>query len=385
MRWRRAVPAAGAALLTACGDAPRRVSAPPTCTMMPTVAAAPAQVPDTSAYDEVFRNVGAQFGVPPQLLRAISYVETRWEMVEGHQEFPGLPAAHGLMALRGERLRAGALGAGVPEALARTDPTANVQAAAALLRAFADTLRVSSADVKGWAPAVARYSGIGITAGMESYVAEVYAVLAGRRSVPVPAAATGAWADPSCGGTLPPAAPQTDHAGAVWRPSPNFNQRMDSDGGRVHIVIIHSCEGSYVGCWSWLSSPESQVSAHYVVREDGAEITQLVRESARGWHIGAIYDSTRNANHEGKLHGIQSNHFTIGVEHAGFASQASWPVAQVDASARLVCDIARRWQIPRDRLHVVSHAQLQPYNRTDPGAGWPWNDYMTRIDRYCAA
>jgi N-acetyl-anhydromuramyl-L-alanine amidase AmpD len=48
-----------------------------------------------------------------------------------------------------------------------------------------------------------------------------------------------------------------------------------------------------------------------------------------------------------------------------------------------VCDVAKRWQIPRDRLHIVSHAQLQPHNRTDPGSGWPWADYLARINRYC--
>jgi N-acetyl-anhydromuramyl-L-alanine amidase AmpD len=82
---------------------------------------------------------------------------------------------------------------------------------------------------------------------------------------------------------------------------------------------------------------------------------------------------------------VQSNHFTIGVEHAGFASQSAWPVAQIDASARLVCDMTRRWGIPRDRLHIVSHGQLQPHNRTDPGANWPWADYLARIDRYCVS
>jgi len=121
-----------------------------------------------------------------------------------------------------------------------------------------------------------------------------------------------------------------------------------------------------------------------VVREDGAEITQLVREPSRAWHIGATYDSTRNAGHDGRLHGVQSNHFTIGVEHAGFARQTTWPAAQLDASAKLVCDVARRWQIPRDALHIVAHGQLQPYNRTDPGAGWPWADYLARIERFCA-
>jgi N-acetyl-anhydromuramyl-L-alanine amidase AmpD len=317
--------------------------------------------------------------VPASLLRAISYVETRWQMVEGHEEFLGLPAAYGLMALRGERLREGAARAGLRETVVRTDAAANVRAAAALLRSYADGLGIGgSDDADAWAPVVARYSGIEMPAGQHAYVRDVYAVLAGRRSTPAPAAAMNSAADP-CG--TDPAL--TDQVGAFWRASPNFDERMSGDGGKVHLVIIHSCEGSYAGCWSWLANPSSRVSAHYVVREDGAEITQLVRESSRAWHIAALYDSTLNSGHDGKLHGIQSNHFTIGVEHAGFASQTSWPAEQIDASARLVCDVAKRWQIPRDRLHIVAHAQLQPYNRTDPGSGWPWADYLTRINRYC--
>ena len=197
--------------------------------------------------------------------------------------------------------------------------------------------------------------------------------------LPAPAAASLSVGEP-CATPAPPPPPVVDHLGALWRTSPNFNQRQSA----VHMVIIHSCEGGYVGCWSWLANRESQVSAHYVVREDGAEITQLVRESARAWHIGATYDSTLNAGHDPHLHGVQSNHFTIGVEHAGFASQTEWPVAQLDASARLVCGAARRWGIPRDRLHIVAHGQLQPWNRTDPGQNWPWADYLERIAHHCA-
>jgi N-acetyl-anhydromuramyl-L-alanine amidase AmpD len=376
-RKRAAIAACGVALLAACQDAPRNASGPPSCSISPSLAAAPARVPDISPYDAIFAAAGAEFRVPATLLRAISYVETRWQMVEGHEEFSELPAAYGLMALRGERLREGAARTGLPETLVRTDAAANVRAAAALLRSYADALAIDASDTDDWAPVVARYSGIELAAGQQAYVHDVYAVLAGRRSAPAPTLAVHA-ADP-CG----PPSPLTDQIGAVWRASPNFDERMKGEGGKVHIVIIHSCEGSYTGCWSWLANPSSRVSTHYVVREDGAEITQLVRESSRAWHIAAVYDSTLNSGHEGKLHGIQSNHFTIGVEHAGFASQTSWPVEQIDASARLVCDVAKRWQIPRDRLHIVSHAQLQPYNRTDPGSGWPWAEYLTRINRYC--
>ena len=375
----RLAPMAALALLAACGDGPRRTAAPPppSCATTTSIGAPPAVVPAASPYDEIFDAAAAEFGVPAALLSAVGYVETRWQMVEGHEEFPGMPAAYGVMALRGERLRAGARLAGVSEARVRHDAAANIRAAAALMRAHADSMDTGARERDGWTTVAARFSGIASAAGRDAYARDVDAVQAGRRAAPAGGAASVAAGVP-CEAPPPPV---VDHAGATWRASPNFNQRQAD----VHMVIIHSCEGSYAGCWSWLANPASQVSAHYVVREDGGEITQLVRESARAWHIAATYDSTRNAGHHGTLQGVQGNHFTIGIEHGGYASQASWPVEQIDASARLVCGIAKRWGIPRDKLHIVSHAQLQPWNRTDPGAGWPWDDYLARIDRYCAA
>ena len=376
-----------AVLLAGCGGSPDKAVAPPACSVTRLPASGPAiaaaVVPETSPYEAIFEAAGAEFDVPPGLLRAIGYVETRWQMVEGEEEFAGVAAAHGLMALRGDRLREGARLARLAEPSVRSDAAANVRAAAALLRAYGDSTGARVGDMTSWSSAVARFSGITLVEGQAAYVRDVLAVIDGQRSEPAGGEAA-LIASANCTTPPPSPPPVTDQAGAAWRPSPNFNTRMAGDGGRIHIVIIHSCEGSYTGCWSWLAQQSSNVSAHYVVREDGAEITQLVRESSRAWHIGAIYDSTLNANHDGLLHGIQSNHFTIGVEHAGFASQTSWPAAQIDASARLVCDMSKRWQIPRDRLHIVSHGQLQPWNRTDPGRDWPWDAYLARIDHYCA-
>ncbi len=369
-----------AVLLAACGEGGSTV-VDPECDRGPALSAAPAPPPATSPFDAVFARAGAEFGVPAELLRAIGYAETRWQMVRGVEEFPGVPAAYGVMALRGERLERGAALAGVAVEAARVDPVANVRAAAALLRAHADELGVAGGDPDAWAPAVARFSGIASPEGRDAYVRDaVLAALPGR-AAPATRASRSAAADP-CGPTTPPA---DGYAGAVQRPSPNHNERPAGETGRVQMVVIHSCEGAYAGCWSWLASAQSGVSAHYVVREDGGEITQLVPESKRAWHIAARYDCTLNGGHAcGTLDDVQSNHFTIGVEHAGFASQTAWPATQVDASARLVCDVSRRHNIPRDRFHVVSHAQLQPYNRTDPGAGWPWADYLARIAAHCA-
>ena len=41
------------------------------------------------------------------------------------------------------------------------------------------------------------------------------------------------------------------------------------------------------------------------------------------------------------------------------------------------------WGIPRDRNHILSHGQLQPNNRTDPGRNWPWDAFIARVRESC--
>ncbi|HEX2718863.1 MAG TPA: N-acetylmuramoyl-L-alanine amidase [Gemmatimonadaceae bacterium] len=335
-----------------------------------------------------FAAAGTEFGVPPELLAAIGWNETRWEMVHGGDEFPGVPAAHGIMALRGDRLAEGARLAGVSLDEARSDEAANVRAAAALLDSWAREAGIDRASVGAWAPLVARYGGMSNIDAQASYVHHgVYASLAagvqGTSGSGEPVVFRRMADRPRF--PLPsPATPAVDYPSALWRASPNFNDRPTGSSGKVMMVIVHTCEGSYAGCWSWLASTQSGVSAHYVVKEDGKEITQLVREAKRAWHIAATYSCSLNGSAECALNGVQSNHFTIGVEHGGYASQSSFPTAQIDASARLVCDVARDRGVTRDNLHIVGHAKLQPANRTDPGPNWPWSDYLARINRYCS-
>jgi N-acetyl-anhydromuramyl-L-alanine amidase AmpD len=191
-----------------------------------------------------------------------------------------------------------------------------------------------------------------------------------------PAAALAAG-DP-CGAPTPPPA-----ITSIWRGSPNFNARAEGTAGQIAMIIVHTCEGSYVGCWSWLTNASSGVSAHYIIDESGSEISYLVEEPLRAWHIGAVYDCALNRSRRCDLSGVQSNHFTIGIEHAGFASQPSFPAAQIAISARLVCELTKRHGIPRDGQHIVAHGQLQPWNRTDPGPNWPWINYLALVQRNC--
>ena len=343
------------------------------------VAAHQAQGPALpSPFDSLFATAGAEFHVPPALLASIGWAETRWQMVRGTEEFPGREARFGVMALRGHALERAAALAGVTVDAAERDPVANVRAAAALLDAYATAAAIDRTRIEEWSTVVTRYSDIELPDGRAAYLREVDRALArgGVRAGRGPRAVAASACSPPPGGA-------PDYASAVWRASPNFDQRASDATGAIHMVIIHTCESNYASCWSWLVNPVSQVSAHYVVNEDGSEISELVREQSRAWHIAASYDCTLNRRHDCWLNGVQSNHFTVGIEHAGFASQASFPAAQLAASATLVCDVTRDRGIPRDWQHIVGHGQLQPADRHDPGANWPWIAYVHLVQARC--
>jgi len=173
-----------------------------------------------------------------------------------------------------------------------------------------------------------------------------------------------------------------DYAASIWRASPNYNSRS---GYSPQMIVIHTCEGGYSGCWSWLANSSAQASAHYVVNESGTEISQLVREADRAWHVAASYDCGLNGSVKCNLNGVSVNHFSVGIEHGGYASQSSFPTGQIDASAKLSCDISRDRNIPRDSYHIVSHGRLQPATRTDPGPNWPWSTYLSKVNGFCGS
>ncbi|ADO75893.1 N-acetylmuramoyl-L-alanine amidase [Stigmatella aurantiaca] len=385
--------AAAALALAACGpqtpDSPEAAQAPSASAVAD--AAREAVRPGAPGeLDPLFEQAAREFNVPANLLKAVSFTETRWQMWPGLTEFEGMAPAYGVMALRGEQLARGAALAGVSEAQARTDVLANLRAGAALLSAEAEALMVDRASLGDWAPAVARFSGITHTDAQAEYVHhDVFATL--RKGVVaqsaegtvtasiMPTEVQAKFAMPS----LRALAAGPDYAEAVWRPSGNYGERPA--GTDISMIIIHTCESSYASCWSWLVNPDSGVSAHYVVKEDGSEISQLVSEEKRGWHIGATYDCKLNSNVDCGLTGTSVNHFSVGIEHGGSASQTSFPAGQIEASAKLSCDISRDRTILRDSYHIVAHGKLQPATRTDPGPNWPWASYLSKVQAYCTS
>ena len=107
-----------------------------------------------------------------------------------------------------------------------------------------------------------------------------------------------------------------------------------------------------------LCNPETQVSAHYLIAEDG-EVLSLVPEDLRAWHAGA--------GSWGNVSDVNSR--SIGIE---LANPGNCPFAapQMDALEALLTGIKARWQIRPER--VIGHSDMAPGRTIDPGARFDW-------------
>ncbi len=144
-------------------------------------------------------------------------------------------------------------------------------------------------------------------------------------------------------------------------PSPNHGARR---GGRLDTLVLHyTGMDSGAAALARLRDPLSEVSAHYLVFEDGG-LVQMVPEARRAWHAGA-----------GAWKGeTDVNSRSIGIEivHSGHAGGLPpYPEAQVAAVIALARDILGRWPIPPER--VLAHSDIAPARKEDPGETFPWD------------
>jgi N-acetylmuramoyl-L-alanine amidase len=142
-------------------------------------------------------------------------------------------------------------------------------------------------------------------------------------------------------------------------PSPNFDERDQP----VSIVVLH-----YTGMQDGpsaiarLRDPESRVSSHYVVAEDG-EVLRLVPEDKRAWHAGPSY-----------WRGLFNvNSASIGIEIVNPGHEYGYrpfPEEQMQAVVRLLAGILQRHQVPI--ANVVGHSDVAPTRKQDPGELFDW-------------
>lgn len=144
-------------------------------------------------------------------------------------------------------------------------------------------------------------------------------------------------------------------------PSPNHGPR--APGTAVDMLILHytgmrSCEEALAR----LTDPAAQVSAHYVIGEDGT-VWRLVPEERRAWHAGAgSWQGERDVNSR-----------SIGIELVNPGHEWGYrpfPAIQMDALGALARSVMGRHGIAPAR--VLGHSDVAPSRKEDPGELFDW-------------
>ncbi|MBO6902439.1 MAG: N-acetylmuramoyl-L-alanine amidase [Rhizobiaceae bacterium] len=152
-----------------------------------------------------------------------------------------------------------------------------------------------------------------------------------------------------------------DFLAAEVRVSPNFGERRGN--ARIDTVVLHyTGMASGAAAQAWLCNPESQVSSHYIVHEDG-RVVQMVREADRAWHAGKSFWA-----------GVTDiNSCSVGIEIVNRGHDFGYedfPDVQVESVISLCRDIVTRHNIPAPR--VLAHSDVAPGRKIDPGERFPW-------------
>ncbi len=147
---------------------------------------------------------------------------------------------------------------------------------------------------------------------------------------------------------------------ADYRTSANHGERRE---GPVDILLLH-----YTGmpdadqALAWLCNPQSKVSAHYFISEDG-RVLSLVPEERRAWHAGQA--------RWGDATDINSRSIGIEIANPGHdGGLPDYPEAQIEALTALSRGIVERHPIPAHR--VLAHSDVAPGRKRDPGERFPW-------------
>jgi hypothetical protein len=159
----------------------------------------------------------------------------------------------------------------------------------------------------------------------------------------------------------------------AWLPSPAAELKRRKDEGPWKFVVIH----------------------HSDSERGGAEAIDKYHREVRRWSGGLGYDfviGNGSLTADGKVEvggrwlrqedgahaGVEEyNRFGIGICLVGDFTRHAPSPAQMQSLARLVNFLCERYQIPRDRKHIIGHGEVR--NTQCPGPKFAWADLMQRI------
>lgn len=289
-----------------------------------------------------FEAAATEYNVPQELLLAMGYVNTLWEMPpptasdyeEGDLHGRG---AYGIMQLVQnpweDTLGKAAALTGLSEEELKTGRASNVRGGAAVLAYIQGAQKPS--ELNGWYETVAEYGGGSL------YATEVFRTLKEGASATI---STGERVQLAPQDVEVPqiftAQTSADYRRATWHGASNNYTNGNRGAKEIDLIVVHVAEGSYSGTISWFNTSYSDVSAHYVVGRKG-QVAQCVHNEDIAWHAGDWGVNTRS----------------IGIEHAGYGDRPR-TARQYRSSARLAAYLSKRFNIPVDDQHIFGHRRV---------------------------
>jgi hypothetical protein len=152
---------------------------------------------------------------------------------------------------------------------------------------------------------------------------------------------------------------------------------QSSRAAPISLIVVHDTEGANIhgiadlqGLGNFFNNPAVEASSHVATDADGTS-ARFVDDTHKAWHVAAF------------------NSIALGIEQIGFASQGSWPDAQLRETARWIAYWSHRWKIPLtfSTSHgVCRHSDLGVAGggHHDPGGNFPFQHTLDLAAHYAA-
>ncbi len=138
-----------------------------------------------------------------------------------------------------------------------------------------------------------------------------------------------------------------------WISTVNFNLRKPN-----FIIIHHTAQDSLEQTIKTFTLPKTQVSAHYVISDDG-KIVQMLNDYLRAWHGGnAVWGKNTDINSA-----------SIGIELDNNGSEP-FSEKQIKSLLTLLARLKKDYNIPT--ANIIGHSDIAPTRKSDPSIFFPW-------------
>ena len=144
--------------------------------------------------------------------------------------------------------------------------------------------------------------------------------------------------------------------------SPNFNKKKRPNKSIQFIVIHYTGMQSERESIERLCNPESRVSSHYLIGQNGA-IYRLVEDNKVAWHAGkSCWGKYKNLNEN-----------SIGIELVNKGHEfgyTNFKNRQLSSLIKISKKLIKKYKIKKK--NVVGHSDIAPLRKLDPGEKFPW-------------